>query len=50
LLNGGRGIVIGTADDDRPGMIEIYRLGMEKVADIQAHSLPVERIKMTFDN
>lgn len=50
LLNGGRGVVIGTADDDRPGMIEIFRLGMEKVADIQAHSLPVERIKLTFDN
>ena len=50
LLNGGRGIILGTADDDLPGMVQIYRFGMEKAADIQLHSLPVERIKLTFDN
>lgn len=50
LLNGARGLIVGTADDDRPGMIQIYRLNMERAGDIQAHSLPVERIKLTFDN
>ena len=50
LLNGARGMVLGTADDDRPGMVQIYRFGMEKAADIQLHSLPIERIKLTFDN
>ena len=50
LLNGGRGLVVGTAEDDRPGMVIIYRLGMERCAEIQAHSLPVERLKLSFDN
>lgn len=50
LLNGDRGIIVGTADDDRPGMIIIFRKKMDRSCDIQAHSLPVERIKLTFDN
>ena len=43
-------MVVGTAEEDRPGMIIIYRLGMERCAEIQAHSLPVERLKLSFDN
>jgi cilia- and flagella-associated protein 57 len=50
LLNNGRGVIVGTADDDRPGMIQVFRLDMDVVADIQAHSLPVERMKLSFDN
>ena len=50
LLNGGRGMIVGTADESRPGMIQIFRHDMEKAADIQAHAQPVERLKLSFDN
>ena len=50
LLNGGRGMIVGTADEGRPGMIMIFRHDLEKAADIQAHSQPIERLKLSFDN
>jgi len=41
-LKEGRGLVIGTKENDRPGSILIFRLeNLERVFDIQAHSLPI---------
>ena len=50
LFSNGKRLIVGTADDDKPGMVQVYNLDMEPIACIQAHSLPVERMKLSFDN
>lgn len=49
-MSGKRGMIAGVADDERPGSIQIFRLNMEKVFEIQVHALPVERVVLSFDN
>ncbi len=49
-LRDGRGLIVGTADNDRPGSIMVFRLeGLTRVFDIQAHSLPISRMALNFE-
>ena len=51
VLKEGRGLIVGTGDNDRPGQISIFRLeALELVFTIQAHSLPITRLQLNFDN
>ena len=50
LMHGGRALFAGLADDDKPGSIQVYKFPFQKSFEIQAHSLPVERIRISFDN
>lgn len=51
-MHGGRAIFAGVAEDDRPGSIQVLRYPFEamKQFEVQAHSLPVERLRLSFDN
>jgi hypothetical protein len=50
-LKDARGLIVGTADNDRPGSIMIFRLdNFNRVFEIQAHSLKVTRIRLNFEN
>jgi WD40 repeat protein len=50
LMHGARGFFAGVAEDDKPGSIQVLRYPWEKVFEVQAHSLPVERLRISFDN
>lgn len=51
----GRSFFTGVGERDVPGAIQIWRMDdktkyMERTNEIQAHSQPVERIRLTQDN
>ena len=50
LMHGARAFFAGIAEDDKPGSIQVLRYPWEKVFEIQAHSLPIERLRISFDN
>ena len=50
LLNGGRAMFAGVAENDRPGSIQVINMKWQKISEIQAHSLPLERIRVSHDN
>lgn len=50
LMHGGRVLIAGTADDDRPGAVMVLKLPFNRIFEIQAHSLPIERLRLSFDN
>lgn len=49
-MHGARAFFAGIAEDDKPGSIQVLRYPWEKVFEVQAHSLPVERLRISFDN
>lgn len=49
-MHGARAFFAGVAEDDKPGSIQVLRYPWEKVFEVQAHSLPVERLRISFDN
>jgi hypothetical protein len=40
----------GIADNDKPGSIQVIRFPFERIFEIQAHSLPIEKLRLSFDN
>ena len=41
----------GVSDEGSPGAIQIWKFGpLEKINEVQAHSLGVERLKISHDN
>jgi WD40 repeat protein len=50
LLHGGRALFAGVSENDRPGSIQVIRFPFERIFEIQAHSLPIERIRISYDN
>lgn len=49
-MHGGRAFFAGVAEDDKPGCIQVLKYPFEKIYEAQAHSLPVERLRISFDN
>jgi len=45
-----KALFVGTAEKDAPGWIQIYKISFEKICDVQAHSKPVERMKLSHCN
>lgn len=45
-----RFLVAGVADNDKPAPIQLFRSKFEKVAEVQAHSRNISRLKLNFDN
>ncbi len=37
-------------DENRPGSIQIYKLPLDKINEVQAHAKGIERMKLSFDN
>lgn len=51
-MHGSRALIAGIAEDDKPGSIQVLKYPFEpnKSFEVQAHSLPVERLRISFDN
>jgi hypothetical protein len=45
-----KALFVGTSEKDAPGCIQIYKISFEKICDVQAHSKPVERMKISHCN
>ena len=43
-------MIAGIAENDRPGSIQVVKLPFERVLEVQAHSLPIERLRLSYDN
>ena len=50
LLNGARALIAGVHENDKPGSIQVINMGFEKIFEVQAHSLPIERLRLSYDN
>ena len=50
LMHGARAFFAGVAEGSKPGSIQVLRYPWEKIFEVQAHSLPVERLRISFDN
>ena len=37
-------------EEGRPGAVQIFSLPLNKINEVQAHSKPIERMKLSFDN
>jgi len=47
---GSKAFFAGVSEPNMPGSIHILRYPWTKVFEIQAHSQPVERLRLTYDN
>lgn len=43
-------LICGTAEQDKPSSIQIFKRDFAKVCEIQAHSKQLSRLKLSFDN
>lgn len=43
-------VIVGTCEPTKPGFVSIYKLPFELVSDVQAHSLPIERMRLSYCN
>lgn len=58
MTHNGKALLAGVGEEGRPGSIFVFRVGetpqgeskLEKINEIQAHSKPIERLKLTYDN
>lgn len=49
-MHGGRALFAGVSENDKPGSIQVIDFEFRKLSEIQAHSLPVERLRVSYDN
>ena len=50
LMHNRRAIFTGVAEQNKPGSVQVLRYPYEKIFEIQAHALPVERLRISYDN
>jgi hypothetical protein len=50
LSANGKVLFGGSSEDQKPGSVHIYKLPLEKINEVQAHSKPIERMRLSFDN
>jgi WD40 repeat protein len=50
LTSNQKALIGGVGEEGKPGAIHVYKLSMEKVMEVQAHSKPIERIRLSYDN
>lgn len=51
LLSANQKVIFGgSAEEGKPGSVHIYKLPLDKVNEVQAHSKPIERMRLSYDN
>lgn len=50
IMHGGRALFAGVSENEKPGSIQVIDFEFKKLYEIQAHSLPVERLRVSYDN
>jgi WD40 repeat protein len=50
LMHKRKAMFLGTTDQQKPGAIQCFRYPFEKTYECQAHSLPIQAMKISYDN
>ena len=59
MTHNGKALFCSTGEPNKPGSIVIYKIAedqargtlkMDRISEVQAHSLPIERMRVSFDN
>ena len=50
LTQNQKALFAGVGEEGRPGAVQIFSLPLNKINEVQAHSKPIERMKLSFDN
>ena len=50
IYNTGKVLFAGVGDAKLPGAIQIWKMPLEKVSEIQAHSKPIEKLRLNSTN
>ena len=49
-LQSGKFFFAGVGELERPGSVQVYRMDLQKQNEVQAHSGPITRMRLSFDN
>ena len=50
LMHKRKAIFVGLDETQKPGSIQVLRYPFEKTYEVQAHALPVSRMRISYDN
>jgi hypothetical protein len=59
MTHNGKALFCGIGEPNRPGSIVVYKIAedqargilkMDRISEVQAHSMPIERMRISFDN
>ena len=50
LTNNQKTLFGGVGEEGRPGAVFIYKVPLDKLNEVQAHSKPIERMRLSYDN
>jgi hypothetical protein len=51
LTNNQKALIGGVGEEGKPGAVHIFQLPqLSKINEIQAHSKPIERMRLSYDN
>ena len=51
LTNNQKALIGGVGEDGKPGAVHIFQMPqLSKINEIQAHSKPIERMRLSYDN
>lgn len=50
IMHGGRAMFAGIAEGSKPGSIQVINFAFQKISEVQAHSAPLERMRIAPDN
>jgi hypothetical protein len=43
-------LIAATAEQDKPSSLLFFKNNFEKVCEVQAHSRPIQKMRLTYDN
>jgi hypothetical protein len=49
-MSSGKTFFTGVGDESKPGAVEIWKLPLEKKYEVQAHGMPIEKMRISHDN
>lgn len=50
ILANGKAFFAGVGETGHPGAVQIWKFPMEMLSEVQAHSKPIERMRLSFNN
>ena len=50
ILPSGKALFAGVGEEGRPGAIQVWKVPLDKINEVQGHSKPMERMRISNDN
>eukprot|EP00352_Strombidinopsis_acuminata_P008281 CAMPEP_0176373382 /NCGR_PEP_ID=MMETSP0126-20121128/25995_1 /TAXON_ID=141414 ORGANISM="Strombidinopsis acuminatum, Strain SPMC142" /NCGR_SAMPLE_ID=MMETSP0126 /ASSEMBLY_ACC=CAM_ASM_000229 /LENGTH=67 /DNA_ID=CAMNT_0017733489 /DNA_START=328 /DNA_END=531 /DNA_ORIENTATION=- len=50
MLPSGKALFAGVGEEGRPGAIQVWKIPLDKINEVQGHSKPMERMRISNDN